>query len=461
MGIFDYSAPSSFSMGSNPLPTWEDFDFPDYTTYGGSDPAMGNPDPLAKLLGGFDKQGRYGITDEDRKSARFAGLGDMLMNLGRAGMAGAAGGIDAQGQAFAAVPGAYAAGREKELDDRGQRKLAAELTKLDMTSKYTEIEKDKLALQMAQEQYDDRTEFRKGTYAAFEAAFSPEKQAMIIAELPEYKQEISNHALNLARSYMKIGEVERAMVLVNQVRGDMPEEVKLKWENLENEARARTYGQEAGKNDANLEYNADVQKTLGGGGLEGYKFNSEGKLIPLSPFEIQNQKDVLATNQLQMKDITSQIDRRTELNKRGDAQEAKDRQAALNAATAVNAARRGMYKFDNNGQLVRRDGKTMTPSEKMSPGAQMALKTLEFARQAEERLKLLGIQVPPDGVIDLSVLEGGADSGGSDTQAQVEAWFRGNPELANLPLSVLAQKVKQRFPEATDPTAIANYLRAR
>lgn len=205
---------------------------------------------LQAMLGQVDKEGRFGLSDEDRKTGknqRWAALGRQLSQAGFSHS------YQGYGDAMKNLSPQMRGAEDDYLDSTSNERLKAELTKIDLEDKLTRQEKDKMTLETVQDDFEHKKAARVAGLKAFEASFGPDKREMILAGIQNpAEKKIAEGYLNAQYAYVAAGDWEKAMALGEKAAGMMDEMTKAKLDDLFEQERAQTKGQTQGKVEGSL-----------------------------------------------------------------------------------------------------------------------------------------------------------------------------------------------------------------
>lgn len=200
---------------------------------------------LKAMLGQVDKDGRFGLDDEDRKTGknqRWAALGRQLSQAGFSHS------YQGYGDAMKDLSPQMRGAEDDYLDNTSNERLKAELTKIDLEDKLTRAEKDRMTLETVQEDFEHKQAGRRAGLKAFEASFGPEKRQMILDGIVNpAEKKIAEGYLNAQYAYVAAGDWEKAMALGEKAAGMMDEMTKAKLDDLFRQEEAQAEGQTSGK----------------------------------------------------------------------------------------------------------------------------------------------------------------------------------------------------------------------
>lgn len=299
MGLFDQYLPygqeapdpndQSFSMGLNDAVDLPDFDAESYATY---QPTPSRADSykskLAETMGKWDEDGRFGLDEGDRSQAKNAKWSELGKRLARAGFSHS---YQGYGNAMQDLGGAMGGAEEKTLDNASNKNLMVELAKLDMEKNLSAAEKDRLTLEIAQNDFDDKQKARVIGAQIYDAEMPPEKVELLVSSVKDPgNRAIVASKLNIARLYMHAGDTDRAMKEMEEAMSIVPsaaqERIDMLYKAKEAEAKATAKGQATGKLDAQLEASRNLP--------EGMEMGEGGNIRSIDPLETQAKQAQIA-----------------------------------------------------------------------------------------------------------------------------------------------------------------------
>lgn len=230
---------------------YSEFSVPDSNSPGVMDPgagrtrASGYQGKLQEMLGQFDEDGRFGITDDDRSNAKNQKWAELGSRLAKAGFSHS---YQGYGNAMEDLGSAMGGAEDKALDINSTEHLRTQLQKLDMEDKYSTAEKNRMALEQAQNDFDAKEQARIMGAKVFREEMPPEKIEMMVSSIKNpMDQKLAR--LNFARVqlYMEAGDHDKAMAAMEEINKLIPETIQDRIDKLYEAQKAEAEGKEAGK----------------------------------------------------------------------------------------------------------------------------------------------------------------------------------------------------------------------
>jgi hypothetical protein len=296
--IDDNPDDQSYSLGLNDEVDLPDFNAETYATYQDTPSrADSYKSKLSEMMGKWDEDGRYGVDEQDKAFAKDQKWSELGKRLAKAGFSHS---YQGYGNAMQDLGSAMGGAESKALDTASNKNLMVELAKLDMEKNISQAEKDRLALEIAQNDFDDKQKARVMGAQIYDAEMPPEKVELLVSSVKDPGQRaIVASKLNIARLYMHAGDTDRAMKemedAMNMVPATAQERIDMLYKAKEAEAEATAKGGAEGKFNAQLDAAEKLPK--------GFVMGPGGNIETRDPLEDQIRQQQLAESKARVADM--------------------------------------------------------------------------------------------------------------------------------------------------------------
>lgn len=364
----EFEMPGSTLDPVRPSDSVPDYDPESYAVYqpqGGSR-ADDFESRLASFMGKFDKNNNFGINDQDRAVAKDAKWVELGNRLSKAGFSHSYAGY---GNAMQGLGGAMGGAEEASLNEQSTENLRTELAKLDMEEKLSTAEKNRLALKIAQDDYEAKERSRRMGADVFAQELPPEKINMLVSsiKLPS-DQAHARMAFARMKLYMEAGDHDKAAEVSKEIDSLIPEKIQQRVDQLFAAKEAESKAEIVGKGKGQIE----TAKNL----PSGFEMNN-GNVQSVDPLDASVKRSNIAYQKAGIANMKENQDiNRAKLEKESRAemeQAAREHGEIAQAVDAiVNLKARGLDLGENGGLIYSKTGLPVPDRELMfGPNAEI------------------------------------------------------------------------------------------
>lgn len=344
----EFEMPGSTLDPVRPSDSVPDYDPESYAVYqpqGGSR-ADDFESRLASFMGKFDKNNNFGINDQDRAVAKDAKWVELGNRLSKAGFSHSYAGY---GNAMQGLGGAMGRAEEASLNEQSTENLRTELAKLDMEEKLSAAEKNRLALKIAQDDYEAKERSRRMGADVFAQELPPEKINMLVSsiKLPS-DQAHARMAFARMKLYMEAGDHDKAAEVSKEIDSLIPEKIQQRVDQLFAAKEAESNAEVVGKGKGQIE----TAKNL----PPGMEMGSGGNVQSIDPLDALAKRSNIAYQQAQINNMNeTQKLNREKLDKESAKEleiSAREEGKLARAADAIMALRAKGLSLDREGNLI-------------------------------------------------------------------------------------------------------------
>lgn len=397
----DSYEPYSFTRSTPDYTITDEFSVPDFSadSYATYQPRTSSraddfESKLQQMMGKFDGNGNFGINDTDRATAKDAKWVELGKRLSKAGFSHSYAGY---GDAMEGIGGAMGGAEEASLKGQSTENLRTELQKLDMEDKLSQAEKNRLALRIAQDDYDSKEKSRRMGAEVYAQEMTPEKINMLVSSIKiPSDQTHARMAFARMKLYMEAGDLDKAAEVSKEIDQLIPEVVQDRVDRLFAAREAESKAEVVGKGQGQIE----TAKNL----PPGMEMGSGGNVQSIDPLDAAVKRSNIAQNNASAAGIRAGIDlNKAKLEKESKAEieaHAREEGEVAKAIDAiVNLKARGLDLGEGNVLIWSKTKQPVSDAELMSgPKAellQMLQKQAMLASGVLSRFPQLPMYGPP------------------------------------------------------------------
>lgn len=360
----DYEMPGTTIDPIRPSDSVPDFNAESYATYqpGSGSRADDFESKLQQMMGKFDGNGNFGINDNDRAVAKDAKWVELGKRLSRAGFSHSYAGY---GDAMEGIGGAMGGAEEASLKGQSTENLRTELQKLDMEDKLSQAEKNRLALRIAQDDYDSKEKSRRMGAEVYAQEMTPEKIDMLVSSIKiPSDQTHARMAFARMKLYMEAGDLDKAAEVSKEIDQLIPEVVQDRVDRLFAAKEAESKAEVVGKGQGQIE----TAKNL----PPGMEMGSGGNIQSIDPLDAAAKRSNIAYQGAQISNMQETQKLNREKIEKDSAKEleiaAREEGKLARAADAIMALKAKGLSLDTEGNLIYAKTKMPVPDMELRGG---------------------------------------------------------------------------------------------